>query len=270
MVTESRETIYGASIRAAAERATEARKDADRLAVEARNKRMLGVQGPAQPSPALGDALNADYRYLEVKCLGCNMHQTIALDIVRRPKTTPVHELERYMRCRQCSEIRGYRGATSSRCDPPRFPRAFHRQRGGLASSERFNLRQVMRVQFFLAVLSIWPLPVLLLANDGAPVKLRNKTIRVAWTAQRTVMTPRGEKQSPRFSQQRTIYVSSAGNVFVNSAVEGSGGTKEAEMAPGDKAAQGGGREIHFVGGKLLAMAQTANPARPKNLSRTM
>ena len=101
MGTKSRETIYGASIRAAAERATEARKEADRLAVEAWNKRMLGFQGPAQPSPALGDALNAGYRYLEVKCLGCNTHQTVALDIVRRPKTTPVHELERYMRCKR-------------------------------------------------------------------------------------------------------------------------------------------------------------------------
>jgi hypothetical protein len=35
-----------------------------------------------------------------------NTHQTVALD--RRPKATPVHELERYMRCRQCSEVRGY------------------------------------------------------------------------------------------------------------------------------------------------------------------
>jgi hypothetical protein len=65
---------------------------------------MLGFQGPAQPSPALGDALNAGYLYLEVKCLGCNTHQTVALNVVRRPKTTPIHELERYMRCRDCSE----------------------------------------------------------------------------------------------------------------------------------------------------------------------
>ncbi len=57
--TKSRETIYGASVRAAAERATEARKEADRLAVERWNKRMLGFQGPAQPSPTLGDAINA-------------------------------------------------------------------------------------------------------------------------------------------------------------------------------------------------------------------
>ena len=106
--TKSRETIYGASIRAAAERATETRKEADKLACTAWNKRMLGFQGPAQPSPALGDALNAGYRYLEVKCLGCTTHQTVALDIVRRPKATPVHELERYMRCRDCSQVRGY------------------------------------------------------------------------------------------------------------------------------------------------------------------
>src|SRR5580692_1813876 len=108
MGTKSRETIYGASVRAAAERAAEVRKEADRLAVEAWNKRMLGFQGPAQPSPTLGDAINAGYRYLEVKCLGCNTHQTVALDIVRRPKTTPAHELERYMRCKDCSQVRGY------------------------------------------------------------------------------------------------------------------------------------------------------------------
>ena len=108
MGTKSRETIYGSSVRAAAERAAEARKEADKLACEAWNKRMLGFRGPAQPSPTLGDALNAGYGYLEVKCLGCNTHQTVALDIVRRPKTTPIHELERYMRCKDCSEVRRY------------------------------------------------------------------------------------------------------------------------------------------------------------------
>src|SRR3954454_12682227 len=107
MTTKSRESIYGASVRAAAEQAARSRKTADRLACEAWNKRMLAFQGPAQPSPALGDALNAGYLYLEVKCLGCNTHQTVALNTVRRPKTTPIHELERYMRCKDCSDIRG-------------------------------------------------------------------------------------------------------------------------------------------------------------------
>jgi hypothetical protein len=103
MGTKSRDTIFGPSIRASAEKAAAARKEADRLAREAWNKRMLGYRGPAQPSPTLGDALNAGCLYLEVRCLGCDTHQTVALDIVRRPKTTPIHELERYMRCKDCS-----------------------------------------------------------------------------------------------------------------------------------------------------------------------
>ena len=70
-------------------------------------KRMLGFQGPAQPSPTLGDAISAGFGYLEVKCLGCETHSTVDLTTLRRPKATPVHELERRMRCRQCSELRG-------------------------------------------------------------------------------------------------------------------------------------------------------------------
>jgi hypothetical protein len=108
MGTKSRERLYGSSIRASAERAREARKKADGLACEAWNQRMLGYQGPAQPSPTIGDALNAGYLYLEVRCLGCDTSQTVALNIIRRAKTTPIHELERYMRCKDCSQLRGY------------------------------------------------------------------------------------------------------------------------------------------------------------------
>ena len=108
MTTKSREYLFGQTIRAQAERAAAVRRNADRLACEAWNARMLGFQGPAQPSPAIGDALNAGYGYLEVKCFGCSTHQTVALDVVRRPKTTPVHELERYLRCKDCSRVRRY------------------------------------------------------------------------------------------------------------------------------------------------------------------
>ena len=66
------------------------------------------LSGSGAAIAALGDAINAGFGYLEVKCLGCNTHQTVALDIVRRPKATPVHELERYMRCKDCSQVRGY------------------------------------------------------------------------------------------------------------------------------------------------------------------
>ncbi|MDB5565222.1 MAG: hypothetical protein JWP84_1788, partial [Tardiphaga sp.] len=43
----------GPTISAAAERAAKARKEADRLACEAWNYRMLGYRGPAQPSPII-------------------------------------------------------------------------------------------------------------------------------------------------------------------------------------------------------------------------
>jgi hypothetical protein len=32
----------------------------------------------------------------------------VALDIVRRAKSMPIHELERYMRCKDCSQLRGH------------------------------------------------------------------------------------------------------------------------------------------------------------------
>lgn len=86
------EGIYCASVRASAECAADARKQVDRLGCEAWNKRVLAFKRPAQPSPTLGDALNAGYG------LCCDTNQTVALDIVRRPKATPIHELERYMR----------------------------------------------------------------------------------------------------------------------------------------------------------------------------
>ena len=61
MGSKSRETMFGPSIRASADRAAAARKEAGRLTCEAWNKRVLGYRGSAQPSPTLGDALNAGY-----------------------------------------------------------------------------------------------------------------------------------------------------------------------------------------------------------------
>lgn len=59
MGTKSRDTVYGSAIRISAEKAAKARRDADAPACAAWNYRMLGYKGPAQPSPMLGDALNA-------------------------------------------------------------------------------------------------------------------------------------------------------------------------------------------------------------------
>jgi len=61
------------------------------------------------------------YTYLEVRCLGSDTHQTVAL----------IDELERYMRCKDCSEVRGYpykrshlvalRRTKISASDPPSY-----------------------------------------------------------------------------------------------------------------------------------------------------
>jgi len=126
----------------AAERAAEARREADKLACEAWSKRMLTFKGPAQPSPTLGDALNAGCTYLEVRCLGCDTHQTVALDIVRRPKTTPIHELERSCAARtarRCGAIRTS-AAIWSRFGAARFRRAIRRRVGGRESGEHVSI----------------------------------------------------------------------------------------------------------------------------------
>jgi hypothetical protein len=139
MTTKSRDKLFGSTVRASAERAAAARKEADKLACEAWNNRMLAFKGPAQPSPTLADALNAGYLYLEVRCLGCDTNQTVALNVVRRPKVTPIHELERYMRCKDCSQLRGYpykrshlvalRTTKITADDPPSRCRASHEGR---------------------------------------------------------------------------------------------------------------------------------------------
>jgi hypothetical protein len=94
-----------------------------------------GLQGA---SPALGDALNAGFSYLEVRCLGCDTHQTVALNVIRRPKTTPIHELERYMRCKDCRRFEAIRtsAAISSLSGRTRFQPTLPRRPGGLASDD--------------------------------------------------------------------------------------------------------------------------------------
>ena len=120
MSTKSREHLFGMTIRLSAERAKAARKEADRLACEAWNFRMLGYKGPAQPSPALGDELNAGYGYLEVRCLGCDTHSTIAL--IRRPKATPIHEWSVARCARTARRFASISAVIWSRCDQRRSP----------------------------------------------------------------------------------------------------------------------------------------------------
>jgi len=91
--------------------------------------RMLGFKGPAQPSPALGDALNAGYLYLEVRRLGCDTHQTVAR--YPHPRTRALHALQGLF---AGSGISPTSAVIWSRYDRPRFRRLIRRQHGGRGS----------------------------------------------------------------------------------------------------------------------------------------
>ena len=94
----SKERRWGETIRHAEQRARETRFIADVAACDAWNYRMEGYGGPAQPSPPIGDALNAGFQYLEVKYAGCSTHSTVDLTTLRRSRETPIWQLEQRMR----------------------------------------------------------------------------------------------------------------------------------------------------------------------------
>ena len=62
-----------------------------------------GAAGP--PLQSLPDRPNSGRRIRRL--IDTLVHQTVALNVVRRPKSTPIHELERYMRCKDCSRLQG-------------------------------------------------------------------------------------------------------------------------------------------------------------------
>jgi hypothetical protein len=57
---------------------------------------------------------------------------------VRRPKATPIHELERYMRCKDCSQVRRYPFKRSHlvALRPTKIKQAIRPRRGGRGSDD--------------------------------------------------------------------------------------------------------------------------------------
>ena len=129
----------------------EARKKADRLACEAWNKRMLGFQGPAQPSPALGDALNAGYLYLEVKRLGyvpIRLSRSTSSGGPRQRQSMNWSATCAARTARRCAAI-PTSGAILSRCGSPKFRPTNRRQHGRRASDDLTDLSTVPRQVYF-------------------------------------------------------------------------------------------------------------------------
>nr|WP_166309193.1 hypothetical protein [Bradyrhizobium sp. 2S1]MCK7664936.1 hypothetical protein [Bradyrhizobium sp. 2S1] len=122
MGRRSPDRLFVGRISAAKMRADSARKEASEKLKEAAaetcqawNYRRIGLGGPVQPSPTIGEALKGGFCYLEVKCRRCRTHSLIdltAVNEVRRKPDTPIWKLEASLRCRHCSEaLRGRRPA---------------------------------------------------------------------------------------------------------------------------------------------------------------
>jgi hypothetical protein len=77
-------------------------READDLSCQSWNERMWSEGGPAQPSPTIGQALNADYRWLEVLCTRCRKRLSVDLSIIKRPADTEIHQLENSLRHEAC------------------------------------------------------------------------------------------------------------------------------------------------------------------------
>ena len=88
--------------------ANEKFRKADQLECNAWNAIMF-CGGPAQPSPTIETALNAGYDLLEVRCNRCGRMSRVDLNEVRRPRNTPLHQLEAALFCQDCSQSKKWK-----------------------------------------------------------------------------------------------------------------------------------------------------------------
>jgi hypothetical protein len=100
--------VIGARISAryAREQAIRAAREADAAECLLWSEQMEGFGGPAQPSPTLAQCLNGGYGWLEVQWKRCETRASLPLDAIRRPRDTPIWQLESAFRCRSCGTPR--------------------------------------------------------------------------------------------------------------------------------------------------------------------
>lgn len=79
-------------------------RKADRLLCEAWNERMWANGGPIDPSPAIDQAVNAGFAWLEIACSRCKTRRDVDLASLRHPPTTFVHDLASRLRCSKCAK----------------------------------------------------------------------------------------------------------------------------------------------------------------------
>ncbi len=106
-----------------------------------------------------------------------------------------------------------------------------------------------------LLLLAVAGLPLISTFALSAPPQIQNKTITASWSVESTLVAPNGRVFTPTTRQQRVMYVSSTGRIFVKANCNTPRGGDSAEIAPGEKTADGGARDVRIEGGKIVAMA---------------
>lgn len=79
-------------------------RQADKLLCEAFNERLWSDGGPIDPSPAIDQALNGGYPWLEIECSRCKTKRDVDLAALRHPPTTAIHDLASRLRCSKCAK----------------------------------------------------------------------------------------------------------------------------------------------------------------------
>jgi hypothetical protein len=100
-------------------------------------------------------------------------------------------------------------------------------------------------------------------ARADAPRQLYNKTIQISWTVDQVAHTADGQSRNRAIAANQTIYVSSAGRLFMRSSRVNGTKSSQSEMAPG--ASQNGSGEsagVRFQGNQLIGTTAFAQGAR--------
>ena len=79
-------------------------RQADRLLCESWNERMWADGEPIDPSPAVDQAINGGYPWLEIRCSRCKTARDFDLATLPHVSTTFVHDLAGRLRCSKCAK----------------------------------------------------------------------------------------------------------------------------------------------------------------------
>lgn len=95
-------------------------KQADRLLCESWNERMWADGEPIDPSPAVDQAINGGFPWLQIECSRCRTPRDVDLAGLPHAPTTCVHDLATRLRCEKCKKAGKRPVATLSQLAPKR------------------------------------------------------------------------------------------------------------------------------------------------------